>query len=73
MAKETKVSYLSSCPVCGRTLLRGTPDSCIEIGCPKCREYLKVEFHNTGFRVCTMDRRSDPPAVACMGSEAKAT
>ena len=51
LQKEIRKTYLSSCPVCGRTLFRGTPDSCIEGGCPKCREYLKIDFYDTGYRV----------------------
>ena len=46
-----KSILLASCPVCGRTLFRGTPNSYMEGGCPKCREYLKVTFNDNGVSV----------------------
>lgn len=52
MTNDTNKTYISSCPVCGRTLFKGTPDSCIEGGCPKCKEYLKINFHDNGYQVC---------------------
>ncbi len=46
-----KQTFISSCPICGRTLFKGTPDSYIEVGCPKCKEYLKISFHEYGYQV----------------------
>ncbi len=46
-----KQTFISSCPICGRTLFKGTPDSYIEVGCPKCKEYLKITFHECGYQV----------------------
>lgn len=66
MTKETKQTYISSCPVCGRTLFRGTPDSCIEGGCPKCRKYLKIYFNDTGYQVCIIELNEDStPGKLC--------
>ena len=36
--------FLASCPVCGRSLFKGTPNSHIEGGCPKCKNYLCISF-----------------------------
>ncbi len=49
--ESKKQIYISSCPVCGRTLFKGTEDSCIEGGCPKCKEYLRIYFSKTGYQV----------------------
>ena len=43
-----KKVYLASCPVCGRSLFRGSPDSYIEGGCPKCKNYLQRSFTPEG-------------------------
>lgn len=40
---EKKV-FMASCPVCGRSLFKGTPDSYIEGGCPKCKSYLQISY-----------------------------
>lgn len=42
--------FLSSCPVCGRSLFKGSPHSYIEGGCPKCKEYIQITFTDTGFQ-----------------------
>ena len=55
MPPERKCAYISSCPVCGRTLFKGTPNSYIEAGCPKCKEYLGISFSDTGYQVCVID------------------
>ena len=44
-----KSVYTASCPICGRVLFKGSPDSYIEGGCPKCGEYLKISFTDCGF------------------------
>lgn len=44
--------HIASCPICGRTLFKGAPNSYIEGGCPKCKEYLRIRFTNTGFQAC---------------------
>ena len=41
--------YIASCPVCGRSLFKGKPNSYMEGGCPKCKEYLQITFTDTGF------------------------
>lgn len=43
-----KKVFLASCPVCGRSLFRGSPDSYIEGGCPKCKSYLQISFTAEG-------------------------
>ena len=49
---ERKI-YLASCPVCGRALFKGTPHSYIEGGCPKCKNYVQVEYTTEGVRTHT--------------------
>ncbi|MFR1517681.1 MAG: hypothetical protein ACLSVG_02735 [Clostridia bacterium] len=71
MAKETNQIYLSSCPVCGRTLFKGTPDSCIEGGCQKCKEYLKIKFHDTGYQVCIIKPDEEITTAKCAVSKIK--
>ena len=51
---EEKQFFISSCPICGRTLFKGTPNSYIEGACPKCKEYLKIHFNGTGYQVCIL-------------------
>ena len=43
-----KTVYLASCPICGRSLFKGKPDSYIEGVCPKCKKYLKISFTSDG-------------------------
>lgn len=52
---DNKKIYLASCPVCGRSLFKGSPDSYIEGGCPKCKSYLQISYTASGVRtiVCT--------------------
>ena len=45
----TQITFTASCPICGRTLFKGTPNSYLECGCPKCKEYIKVKFTENGF------------------------
>lgn len=45
---ETTVLYLACCPVCGRALFRGKPNSDIEGYCPKCKKLLKISFTSDG-------------------------
>ena len=42
--------YLASCPVCGRALFKGTPNSYIEGGCPKCKNYIRIEYTEEGVK-----------------------
>ncbi|MEE1074301.1 MAG: hypothetical protein U0K93_02345 [Acutalibacteraceae bacterium] len=55
----TKPTFIASCPVCGRTLFKGSPSSYVESGCPKCKEYLKITFIDNGFQVLTGINKSD--------------
>lgn len=71
MSKETTQSFLSSCPVCGRTLFRGTPNSSIEGGCPKCKEYLKINFYDTGYQVSILNPQKEKNATVSIVAEIK--
>lgn len=42
-------AFLASCPVCGRVLFKGRPSSYIEGGCPKCKEYIRINYTEYGF------------------------
>lgn len=57
--------YTSSCPVCARTLVKGAPDSYIEICCPKCRNYLKIQFRKNGFEASLMGQNLIDSADMC--------
>lgn len=48
--------FMASCPICGRSLFKGTPDSYIEGGCPKCKNYLKISYTPNGVQsvVCVV-------------------
>lgn len=46
---ENKV-YMASCPICGHTLFKGKPESYIEGGCPKCKNYLQIHFTDVGVK-----------------------
>ena len=57
-----KLTYTASCPVCGRVLFKGSPNSYMEGGCPKCKEYLKILFTNNGFQASVgNDVPTSPP------------
>ena len=43
-----KQVFMASCPVCGRSLFKGTADSYIEGGCPKCKSYLRISYTPQG-------------------------
>jgi len=36
------------CPVCGRSLFKGRPESYIEGGCPKSKNYLQISYTPEG-------------------------
>ena len=62
---ENKV-FLASCPICGRSLFKGKPDSYVEGGCPKCKNYLQISYTQDGVQsvVCIMkpeEKNSDMP------------
>ena len=42
--------YMASCPICGRTLFKGTQNSYIEGGCPKCKNYLQITYTPEGVK-----------------------
>lgn len=41
--------YTASCPICGRVLCKGSPNSALEVGCPKCGEYITLTFCEDGY------------------------
>ncbi len=45
-AEKEMIKCRASCPVCGRSLCRATPQSVVEIYCPKCKNPLLVSFEN---------------------------
>lgn len=53
--------FLASCPICGRSLFKGTPDSYIEGGCPKCKSYLKISYTLNGVQsvVCVVKEEKE--------------
>ena len=55
-----KSTYVASCPICGRVLFKGTPNSYLEGGCPKCGEYLKITFIDNGFSVTSGKNSAGP-------------
>lgn len=42
MKKERK--YTVACPFCGKTLVKCTKDSALEVQCPKCSHYFSVDI-----------------------------
>jgi len=42
--------FMASCPICGRSLFKGTADSYIEGGCPKCKNYLQITYTQEGVK-----------------------
>ena len=52
------ITFVASCPVCGRVLFKGSPSSYLECGCPKCKEYLRVCFTFTGFEASVIEKKS---------------
>lgn len=54
-----KKVLLASCPVCGRTLFRGRPDSYIEGGCPKCKSYLQISYLKEGVQSVVSTMQSE--------------
>ena len=60
------IVFMASCPICGRSLFKGKPDSYIEGGCPKCKNYLQISYTPDGVQsiVCvaqTEKQNSDMP------------
>lgn len=43
--------FVASCPVCGRVLFKGSENSHMEGGCPKCKSYLEIKFNFNGYQV----------------------
>lgn len=48
---QAEYKYKASCPICGRNLFRGSPESVIEGNCPKCGSALVIRYSNTGVAV----------------------
>ncbi len=50
---------MASCPICGRTLFRGKPNSYIEGSCPKCKQYLQISYQMEGVQLRVSDNKYD--------------
>lgn len=57
-----KSTFTASCPICGRVLFKGSPNSYMEGGCPKCKEYLYITFTNNGFNAAVSISKKDNPS-----------
>lgn len=55
-----KVKFKASCPICGRNLFRGVPDSYIEGNCPKCGSFLLIHFESEGVNIVTGVKEATP-------------
>lgn len=51
----------ASCPVCGRHLFRGTPNSIIEGNCPKCGAYLVIRYKENSVCVEALKGQANKP------------
>ena len=53
--------FMASCPICGRSLFKGTSNSYIEGGCPKCKNYLKISYTANGVQsvVCIVKEEKE--------------
>lgn len=63
-----KSVFVASCPICGRSLFKGSPNSYVETGCPKCGEYLKISFCENGFQAQAGKSPKKVPTV-CAATE----
>ncbi len=45
------MKYRATCPICGWSLMQASPNSKINVSCPKCKSYLYVEVEDNGIRV----------------------
>lgn len=52
------MKYKATCPICGWSLIQASPNSQINISCPKCKSYLSVEVEENGVRVCACQNKS---------------
>ena len=52
------VIFLASCPVCGRSLFKGSPLSYMELGCPKCKTYLSVKIEENGIMTTVKETKN---------------
>ncbi len=61
---DSIVKYRASCPICGHTLFKGTPNSHIDVNCPKCGQLLQISFEEESV-ISTMITKK----TACEGKE----
>ncbi len=45
------MKYRATCPICGWSLMQASPNSRINVSCPKCKSSLSVEVEDNGIRV----------------------
>lgn len=55
--------FKAACPICGYGLCKGTPQSQIDINCPKCGEYLQVRFLEDGVSSSLVLRKAEGKAA----------
>ena len=58
--------YKASCPVCGRDLFRGSPESFLEGYCPKCGSFLQIYFENNGVKAVAAPKNEAFPMQMAM-------
>ena len=46
-----EIIFTAGCPICGRTLFKGIPNSYIEGVCPKCKSYLHIYYTEGGIKI----------------------
>ena len=49
-------TYIVTCPICGKVLLKGKTMKSVEVQCPKCKGYLKIEMRNRHLLVTEQDK-----------------
>ena len=55
--------FMASCPICGRSLFKGSPDSYIEGGCPKCKNYLQISYTTNGVQSVVYEHGEEKPNI----------
>lgn len=51
------MQYKATCPICGWSLMKATPNSEIHIDCPKCKNHLWIVIEEKGVRIQTCDSK----------------
>lgn len=51
-----QAKYKAYCPICGKCLFKGTPNSKVEVFCPKCNGNMQVSFTSNGVSIAEISR-----------------